>query len=103
MGLTASCSNLPDTSVKCEVHSVSPGTCMVSNGARLTNLVNFTLPLIVSKSNLDSFICADLNIIHGGQFALAHATERFPYSSLVTNDNASSMCKVLNCAGTLLV
>ena len=60
---------------------------MLSNGARVTDLVNFTLPLIVPKSNSDSFICADFNIDHGGKFALAHATKRFPYSSLVTNAN----------------
>ena len=55
MGLTASCLNFSDASMimctllKCEVHSVGPDTCMVSNRARVMDLVNFTLPLIVSK------------------------------------------------------
>ena len=88
------------TPLKCVVHSVSQGTCMVSNGARVIWL---TLPLIVPQSNSDSFICAGFNIGHGGKFALAHATERFLYSSLVTNASASSMCKVPNCTGTLSV
>ena len=90
-------------SFECVVHSVSPGTCTVSNGAIMTDFVNFTSPLIVSKSNSDSFICADFDISHGEKFALAHVTERFLYSSLVTNANASSMCRVPNRTGTLLV